>query len=336
MRLVWKWTKRILPWVALIVGVFVYVLLLWRGPWWLDGAHIREKNLEPADGVIITGVRTALVALGAGFVAGMGLYYTHRSHRHAEKLYLHSQEQFEHAREKDREQVELTREGQVTGRYVEAIKLLSSGDLTQRLGGIYALERIMRDSEKDFSTVVKVLAAFVRTSAPLPTTTDESAGVSLDVQAALTVLARRPQVKNVTMDLSRTDLRKADLTYANLNGCNLAGSRLEKAKLDYASLNRANLSGANIDKATFSRAQLNGAYLNVSSMVDADLTFASMGDLPVMTSKLFAARLSKYTVAPSDMPAEFREKWHERVQECDENLIVVNEPEPWPGTVPTD
>jgi hypothetical protein len=322
--------------VALLAAVVVYALLLWRGPWWVDGAHIRDKNLQPADGVIITGVRTALVALGAGFVAGIGLYYTHQSHRHAEKLYLHSQEQFEHAREKDREQVELTREGQVTGRYVEAIKLLSSEDLTQRLGGIYALERIMRDSEKDFSTVVKVLAAFVRTRSPLPSTAGDSGGPGLDVQAALTVLARRPQVKSVTVDLSRTDLRGADLRYANLNGCNLRDARLEKAKLDYASLNRANLSGATLDKATFTRAQLIETYLNVKSMVDADLTFAAIEDPPILTSTLFDARLSKYTTAPSEMPDEFREKWDRRARECDENMVVVNEPEPWPGTVPAD
>src|SRR5688572_28461729 len=104
-----KASKKSLYWAVLTVAVVAYALLLWRGPWWLDGAHIRDRGLQPADGVVITGVRTALVALAAGVVAGIGLYYTHQSHRHAEKLYLHSQEQFEHAREKDREQAELTR-----------------------------------------------------------------------------------------------------------------------------------------------------------------------------------------------------------------------------------
>ena len=81
-------------------------------PRWVDGAHLRTKNLEPADGVVITGFRTSLVALGVGFIAGLGLYYTHRSHQHTEKL-------FQHTRQKDREQAELTREGQVTERDVE-------------------------------------------------------------------------------------------------------------------------------------------------------------------------------------------------------------------------
>ncbi|MGC0211513.1 pentapeptide repeat-containing protein [Streptomyces levis] len=331
-----NWAKKILSWAALAAAVVAYALLLWRGPWWLDGAHIRDSGLQPADGVVITGVRTALVALGAGFVAGVGLYYTHQSHRHAEKLYLHSQEQFEHARRKDREQAELTREGQVTDRYVEAIKLLSSEDLTQRFGGIYALERVMRDSEKDFSTVVKVLAAFIRMRAPLPSTPGESDGPELDTQAALTVLARRPRVKHVTVDLSRTDLRKANFSFGNFDGCNLKGAQLDGANLNYASFRKANLSDATLDEASCTRTQFIETYLNVKSMIDTDLTFASIEDPPILTSKLFKARLSKHTNAPSQMPEEFRHMWAERADECDAVLMVVNEPEPWPGIIPDD
>ncbi|MFJ8003307.1 pentapeptide repeat-containing protein [Streptomyces fagopyri] len=331
-----KWAKKILSWAALAAAVVAYALLLWRGPWWLDGAHIRDSGLQPADGVVITGVRTALVALGAGFVAGIGLYYTHQSHRHAEKLFLHSQEQFEHARKKDREQAELTREGQVTDRYVEAIKLLSSDDLTQRFGGIYALERVMRDSEKDFSTVVKVLAAFIRMRAPLSSMPGESDGPELDTQAALTVLARRPRVKHGTVDLSRTDLRKADFTYGNFDGFNLKGARLDGAKLGYASFRKANLSAATLDEASCMRTQFIGTYLDVKSMVNADLVFASVEDPPVLTPVLFKARLSKYTTAPSQMPEEFQRMWAERANECDALLTVMNEPEPWPGVIPDD
>ncbi|WND32918.1 hypothetical protein RI578_00720 [Streptomyces sp. BB1-1-1] len=158
-------TRRLGLAVVGVVAALAYALLMWRGPWWADGPHLRKEDLQPADGVIITGFRPMLVALGAGAVAALGLYYTHRTHRHAEKLYEHSQEQFAHVREKDREQATLTREGQVTERYVEAIKLLGSGNLHERLGGIYSLKRIMNDSERDHRAVVEVLSAFVRTLA---------------------------------------------------------------------------------------------------------------------------------------------------------------------------
>jgi hypothetical protein len=40
----------------------------------------------------------------------------------------------------------LNREGQITERYTRAIDQLGSTSLSVRLGGIYALERIARDS----------------------------------------------------------------------------------------------------------------------------------------------------------------------------------------------
>ncbi|MEU2072264.1 hypothetical protein [Streptomyces anulatus] len=157
---------RYWPHALAALGILIFGLLLWKGPWWLDAAHLRRTNLQPADGVVITGFRTVLVAVGVAASAAVGLLYTHRSHQTAREL-------LDHTREKDREQAKLTREGQVTDRYVEAIKLLAAKDegrrgsgLMERLGGIYALERIMRDSAKDHDTVVQVLVAFVRQQVP--------------------------------------------------------------------------------------------------------------------------------------------------------------------------
>lgn len=216
------WMQRIGGAVLVAAIVTAYGWLLWKGPWWFDGGHLRESDLQPADGVVITGFRTALVALGAGAIAGLGLYYTHRSHQHTERL-------FEHTRQKDREQAELTREGQVTERYVEAIKLLSSDNLTQRLGGIYALERIMRDSEKDHQVIVEVLASFVRQHAPIrqharvpdgePAAEPASRHPEEHVQAAVTVLGRRPErAETMRINLSGIDLHGADLRHARLVG----------------------------------------------------------------------------------------------------------------------
>ncbi|MFD9497219.1 pentapeptide repeat-containing protein [Streptomyces sp. NPDC060005] len=252
-------------WALGILAVAGFVILFWRGPWWFDGAHIRDANLEPADGVVITGFRTGLVALAAGIIAGMGLWYTHKSHRHAEKLYNHSQEQFNHAREKDREQAELTREGQVTGRYVEAIKLLASQNTTERLGGIYGLERIMHDSPKDYPTVVKVLAAFLRQKPSKPM----RQVIPIDKQAAFTVLSRRPQ--RTGMHPESVDLRAAYLVgavseggnweYANFGGANLTEAILVDIYGPYA-----NFSGAILDRADLHNSAIPGAHFNGASL----------------------------------------------------------------------
>ncbi|MGW0032092.1 hypothetical protein ACWDXD_19980 [Streptomyces sp. NPDC003314] len=177
------WAAR---WLTLALAVIGYSLLLWRGPWLLDGAHIRSSDLQPADGVVITGVRTMLVALGAGVIAGIGLYYTSRNHKLAQEQFKHTQQQFELSqaqfylaqeqfrhvrdqasrdREKDRIAQDMTREAQVTERYVAAIKLLASDKQTERIGGIHSLYRIALDSSRDRETIAEVLTAFHRESA---------------------------------------------------------------------------------------------------------------------------------------------------------------------------
>ncbi|RPK58543.1 pentapeptide repeat-containing protein [Streptomyces sp. ADI95-17] len=237
--------KRSIALSSALLGVALFVLLFWKAPWWLDGTHIRSRDLQPADGVIVTGIRTGLVALGAAIVAGVGLYYTDRN--------------FRHTRERDRETAEISREGQITERYTEAIKLLSSVTMTERLGGIYSLERIMHDSEKDHWPVVEVLASFIREHASVSgeigrefilDTPNETP--PQHIQAALSVLARRPKRdEQFNVNLSYTDLRGA-----HLQGGDCAGFQFRHCRLD-----GAHLEGANLKKAFFWGANLNNAYL---------------------------------------------------------------------------
>ncbi|MEV0092571.1 pentapeptide repeat-containing protein [Streptomyces sp. NPDC050738] len=263
--------------LALLAAVFVgYALLLWQGPWWLDGDRLRHAQLRPADGVVITGFRTTLVALGAGAVAGAGLYYTDRTLRHT--------------RERDREQAEIARDGQVTSRYVEAIKLLASERAVERLGALYALERIMRDSAKDHLTVVEVLAAFVRDQASVEPGTEPAPAAQPEesVQAALTVLGRRPVVQEpFRIDLRRTDLRGADLQDARLEGVRLAGARLEGANLIGAHLEKAWMRETRLGDAWLNRAHLEGAYLR-----GADLRGATLKEAHLAETRLLGADLS--------------------------------------------
>lgn len=86
-------------------------------------------------------IRTACLAVLAGGLAAIGAYYTH-------------------------ETFGLNRAGQITERFTRAIDQLASGEVEVRLGGIYALERIARDSKEDHPQVVEVLTPFVRERAP--------------------------------------------------------------------------------------------------------------------------------------------------------------------------
>jgi hypothetical protein len=62
----------------------------------------------------------------------------------------------------------VSREGQATDRYTKAITQLGDDKPDVRIGGIYALERVARDSKKDHPAVMEVLAAFVREHSPGP------------------------------------------------------------------------------------------------------------------------------------------------------------------------
>jgi hypothetical protein len=108
------------------------------------------------------------------------------------------------------------------------------------LGGVYALERIARDSARDHPAVVEVLAAFLREH-----THDEAAHAAAhdgapdsevgrirpDLQAALTVLGRRTTAHDSD---DRIDLGGADLTDAKLDGAYLGGADLTGADLNGA------------------------------------------------------------------------------------------------------
>ncbi|MFW3475531.1 pentapeptide repeat-containing protein [Streptomyces microflavus] len=331
--------KRILKTLSLTIVIAGYALLLWRGPWLLDGGHIRENNLQPADGVVITGVRTALVALGAGIVAAVGLQYTHRNHKlsqdqfhisqdqfakqhsqtlHqfnlAQKQFEHAQEQFKATQQKDREQTEIAREGQVTGRYVEAIRLLGSDNITERLGGIYSLERIMNDSSRDYSTIVEVIAAFIRSAGSpgrqewLDPATGPGVGVTIpslaeDIQAAISVLGRRPErgtstVVNLEVSeiassrLFGVSLQRVNLRSARLRGIRLRNATLISADLTSADLRNADLSNARLRGARCRRVNLSGADLSSASAERANLIHANLRDTDLSGARLAGAHLA--------------------------------------------
>ncbi|MEV0523479.1 pentapeptide repeat-containing protein [Streptomyces sp. NPDC050439] len=261
-------------WVWGGLGAAAFIVLLVWGPWWIEGHRLKEGGkLVASAGIIVTGFRTMLIAIVAGAVAAAGLYYTREKHRlervqfqHAQDQFAESQKQFEttlrETQQREEQQTRLTREGQVTGRYVEAIKLLSSEDATQRLGGIYSLERIMRDSEDDHDTVITVLGAFIRQHAGLGLGTprpDEA------VQAAVTVIGRRP----VRHEAARLDLRRTDLTALDFEYGNFRHARLGGADLRAANLRGTDLSGAWAPKADFRESYAVGTKFDGANLRDA-------------------------------------------------------------------
>jgi uncharacterized protein YjbI with pentapeptide repeats len=195
----------------------------------------------------------------------------------------------------------LSREGQVTDRYTKAIEQLGSDKLDVRIGGIYALERIARDSARDHPTVMEVLAAFIREHSheqwPLPATDDPGdaprRATRPDVQAAVTVIVRRDRRR----DRDLINLARADLTGAELGNADLGGIRLGEANLSHAQFNAANLTGAmlpiaNLTGAYFISANLTGALLHSANLTRAILIDANLTNAELSYANLTQAQLA--------------------------------------------
>jgi uncharacterized protein YjbI with pentapeptide repeats len=256
----------------------------------------------------ITAVVTSLTALGALIFTGLSLNTT-------------------------REQNNVTAQSQYTDRYIKAIEQLDKAGpehLQGRLGGIYALERLAHDSPRDQPTIVEVLSGFVRTTSPRPQLPSDPLEavkcpeqlVSADIQAALDVLGRRDTTKDndthinlsrtclgkarlVGVNLSRADLRNADLHDVNFGGVDLSGANLGGADLNHARLNSADLSNADLSRADIRDAWLAEANLHDASLVGADLTRANLLAADLTSAAMDAASLIETDLGVANLSGAF-------------------------------
>jgi uncharacterized protein YjbI with pentapeptide repeats len=249
----------------------------------------------------------------------------------------------------------------IAERFMGAISQLGHKKVETRTGAIYALERVAQDFPKEHWTIMEILTAFVRENTPIqplkgePQKPEYSPAVSsnrrrggsrstqelnqdlheelpkirTDIQAALTVIARRNLLedpKDQKLDLRHTDIRRADLLGANLqladlrgadlSGADLRGADLSEADLNgakliksilyetkllktslcganlsWANLNRANLQGANLRSANLSGASLRAANLQGANLYKANLQQATLKIANLSGAKLFLANL---------------------------------------------
>jgi hypothetical protein len=183
----------------------------------------------------------------------------------------------------------LNKEGQITDRFTKAIGQLGNKNLDIRLGGIYALERIARESKRDQWPIMEVLTTYLREHFPASGADERSNEGTLpdrlaaDAQAVLTVIARRKWREREPgwLNLNDTDLRKAHLFEAHL----------EEALLGRARLEGANLSQAHLKGATLEHAHCEGAYLSQVHLEDAVLIKAHLQGAALIDAHLEGASL---------------------------------------------
>lgn len=167
------------------------------------------------------------------------------------------------------ENLQVMRQGQITDRFSKAVSQLGESapnKLAVRLGAIYALEGIAKESEVYHPPIMELLCTYVRENAPWIDETKPQERPPADIQAILTVIGRRnlqhdDKSNRRTINLKETDLRGANLSYAHLENAFLAGAHLEEADLIGSHLqntwcNTMHLEGAALNGAHFENANL--------------------------------------------------------------------------------
>jgi hypothetical protein len=211
-------------------------------------------------------------------------------------------------------QTEADRQRRIIESFGKAIEQLGSDKLEVRVGAIFSLERLSRESDDDYWSIMQVLAASVRDRMRYTTIVDRLSkrayslweqagrpdgrsedfwrdavrlegleGTPTDLDAVLTVIKRRDEKnrqregeKGWRFDLRGTYLMKAALNGVHLENALLDGAHLEGASLWGAELGGASLPGAHLEGAYLSSANLKGANLFGAQLQNAYLGGADL------------------------------------------------------------
>ncbi len=245
----------------------------------LAGASVAAQDRLKA----VNDVRATLLQAVGGMVLLFGAYATWRQLRVSQ------------------EGLRATQEGYVTDRFSTAVDQLGSDKLETRIGGLHALWRIAEHSARDREAVISIQAAYLRTHLPWPPAGPEAPAADVpindvvpleiraaDAQVALTglgVLLLQPREQS-WINLSVTDLRRADCDGLWLHEVNLDRSCMEAAGLYHANLTQASLVSVNLRHADLKTAilrrarcvlaDLRGARLVETDLREADFTEADL------------------------------------------------------------
>jgi hypothetical protein len=284
-------------------------------------------------------LRATLVTTLAGVAVAAGTGVAALNFTNSRKALEETQRQNRLSRERDRDQLELTRRGQVTERFSKAIDQLGergekeSEKLDVRIGAIYALEQIARDTRENkvgdqedrggdredeagdlHWPIVEILTAFIRGHPPQLKPDDQASYEDLKKRELREQLDERDQQMLQELEKEKSELKVAadiqvaltvlarresshrDRGLVDLKGANLQGAQLSVAKLQKAMLTEANLQGAFLI-----RANLQGAFLRKANLQGAVLYEANLQKADLPGANLQNAILRKANLQGADL-----------------------------------
>lgn len=264
-------------------GVLASAAVLWLPDVWvqqsLENSVVTDALGQAEAAAATTAARQSVLLAAGGILAVITLFLTQQ--RDALARARHEIDRQKH--EIDRQKLDIDRDANRTTRYTEAIKQLGDeAHLAIRLGGIYALERIAIDSERDRQTILDVLTTWIKDQARRKLdVSGPRADRPRDVAAAIVVVGRVSDLgrRGEAIDLAHADLsdgrlRRADLSGAILADVDLSSADLTEATLADAHLPSANLHEARLNRADFTRAMCHGVDFSNAFLVDTNFSEA--------------------------------------------------------------
>jgi Pentapeptide repeats (8 copies) len=290
MRIIGKYAAVAL--VAVVVTVLLYAFLgnepLYLLPPWAN--RLEPKDLIQAQ----NSARATLVQTLGGAVLLIGLILTWRTMR-ATLL-----------------NIELTQDKQITERFTKAVEQLGHENVTVRIGGIFALGRIARESKTDHWPIMEILTAYLRNrssetkrAANSPTGSDAAScahcpcyelnahqmipETNADFAAIVEVL--RCRKASYESSDQRLNLERVNLEGVNFSGADLRGARLFGASLQGARFYRAHLEGADFSGAILRGTDFTEAYLDGVNLIGTDLHRAVLVGTDLERAMMYSANL---------------------------------------------
>ena len=186
---------------------------------------------------------------------------------------------------------------------IEAMRDVHEDDIVRRNAAIDALEGLAGERPTEVIRISRILSVYVRELSkelPIEEVPEEKTPSELrkwlfdiertrsDVESAAKSIGRlhhkfKASFKEENIDLSGSNLRKADLSGKDLN--------FEQVNFNEAQLQKANLVGAKLQRATLKKSRMQGIFLHRAQLQEANLDGAKLQEADLVRSELQGASL---------------------------------------------
>jgi uncharacterized protein YjbI with pentapeptide repeats len=208
-------------------------------------------------------------------------------------------------------------EKQITERFSKATDQLGSDKLPTVMGAIYSLERISRDSEKDYPTTMKILIEFIRDNNSIDNNQNQLVKISQAAQEIINIIGKR-RISNPNrdideyLDLSYVNLAKISIMNLDLSKIDFRGSHFKNGIISGGKFVNSNLSDCDFsyvnkefngthERNEFAKADLRGAIFHKAVLVKSDFSNARMGEANLTNAQLSNSNMSGANLVGANM-----------------------------------